>query len=820
MAATRRRRSRRVVALAAAASLAALGAGVGLAVVVARGLPKIQTIEDYRPPEATMVFAQGGELIGIFAEQRRTVVDIGGLPDHVIRAFLAAEDASFFQHEGIDYLGIARAALKNLRPGAHLQGASTITQQTVKTLLLGSERSYARKLREVYLARKLEKVLSKAEILHIYLNQIYFGHGLWGIEAASQAYFGKPAGAIDLGEAALLAAVPKFPSHYNPKTSPAAAKGRQRYVLEQMVMRQWAAPEAAAAAIAQPVPVPPPPPPSLGAAPHYLEHVRRLMVERLGEAELYTGGLRVTTALDVDLQAQATAATRTGIEQVAERQGWRGSALRLAAGALPERLTAWRQELAARASDGAAAIWDLRLAVREDLEAGAPARRMVRAEVAARGRRVRAPVTHVAANGQEARVDLGSRPGILRLAELAWARPFNPTEPTPRPRRIEEVVAVGDLVLVEVAAIPRDARRPLPLTLVVEPSHEGALVAIAPASRHVVALVGGYGAVGTGFNRATQALRQPGSAFKPILYAAGLTYEAITPASSCSDSPVVVLDPFTGNSWKPTNYEDGRYDGPITYRTALARSKNTCSVKLLQRLGLVPVARVARAMGVTSPLPGDLTLALGTGEMSLLELTNAFATIADQGVAAAPVFVTEVRRGDHTIFAAEPTGEVALSPSTAYVLTSMMQDVVARGTARAAAIAGIPLAAKTGTSQESRSVWLAGFAPSLAAGVWMGFDNNASLGRETGASAALPAWATFMRTALAGPPAAPAAMPEGVVTRRIERATGLVTHADLGPDVLDEVFLEGTEPAAEPEPKALRSIYLEDEPEDGEPAAP
>lgn len=821
------------MAAGALALMAALGAGA----VLRHQLPPIFAVSDYRPLQATQLYDHTGVLVGTLATERRTVVPFASLPPHVVHAFLAAEDADFYAHEGIDWPGVVRAVLKNLRPGAHVQGASTITQQTVKALVLGPERSLWRKVREAVLARRLEQLLPKDEILQIYLNQIYFGSGAWGIEQAAQTYFGKSASALDLAEGALLAAAPKNPSRYTLRADLAALKRRQRYVLRQMLAHGWTDEAAARAAMAAALPQPPVAPAHLAACASYVEHVRRLLVERLGEERVLGGGLRVYLGLDARAQVAGAAALRQGVEDVARSHGYLPSGRRLEVDVLQRTLQAAHQAFAPPAAEpclGCAPVqrmWDFSAV---PLQGAAPAKfaGSLRTVPLAPFERAEVPVVAVRANPPEALVDLGSRRGRLPLRRMAWARRYDPTGRTPRPRDVAQVLHPGDLVTVDVLRLGA-TRRPgtdgaldLPEVALVPPTRlEGALVAIDPHTRAVRALLGSVRPEAAGgFNRATQARRQPGSAFKPIIYAAGLLTQSITPASICNDAPVNIVDPWTGAAWRPENFEDGRYDGPMTYRHALAASKNTCSVRLLQRMGPQQAIAVARALGAVepnAPLPNNLTLALGTGEVTPLNLTAAMATLAANGADVPPQFVRRVLgpNGEELWDAQAPEPQQMLPPQVAYVLTDMLRSVVEEGTARRVRALGRPLAGKTGTSQASRDVWFTGYAPQLAATVWLGFDDNASLGRHTGSSAALPAWQRFMGVALAGEPAQDFVRPAGVVSVRVDDATGEPTAAPAGaPGSRDEVFVAGTEPSIAGQP--LPSIFLEDtHPDAGPPPA-
>lgn len=789
-------------------------------------LPKIESIEDYRPKTGTKIYSDDGHLVAHLAVERRTVVPIEQIPEHVKRAFMAAEDANFYQHEGLDYFGILRAFLKNLRPGAHRQGASTITQQTVKTLILGPERSYSRKIREALLSRQLEQLLTKDEILHLYLNQIYFGignHGfsVYGVEEASQAFFGKSVVQIDAGEAALLAGVPKNPSRYTILANPNAARQRQRYVLSQMVQQSWLTSEEEAAALERPLGKPLPPPRYLGKAPHYVEYIRRQLLEEFSEQQIYEEGLTVYAGVNARMQWAAHQAVQRGLEELTKRQGFPGAPQRIEVDQLALAKSICHQQLNQRLErrrahpDPAYAeeevVWDLHRLTSKLLSQKRYKRCRPTLRALKPGLRVRGLVDKVNPVANEVVVDLGTTTGSLSLRSLHWARPFSPASSTPSPRSVSTLLRPGDLIDVQVKAVApakdNDTPGVISLELIPSPRLQGALVAIDPHSRLIRAIVGGYSLSQTGFLRATQALRQPGSAFKPMVYATGIQETAITPASLCADSPVVIRDPWTGKAWKPENYEDGRYDGNITYRNALSRSKNTCSVRLVEKVTPEKVIATARAMGIHSRQPNNLTIALGTGDVTPLELTNAYASIASGGLYASPLAIRKIVGADGTILKEqriEPT--TAIAPATAFVVAHMMTSVVQEGTAIRARQLDRPLAGKTGTTNQSRNAWFAGFSPELVSVVWVGFDDNQSMGRLTGSSAALPIWINFMGPALKEAPKNQFVPPPEVVFRRVDRDTGAPTD-DIGS--IEEVFVVGTEPDEATE--VLPSLFIEDE---------
>ncbi|MEM6732758.1 MAG: transglycosylase domain-containing protein, partial [Myxococcota bacterium] len=570
-----------------------LFAAIGTYVYLEKDLPNINSLADYRPIQTTKVFSDDGYLVAELYEERRVYVSFDAIPERVVRAFLAAEDSRFYEHEGLDYLGILRAAIKNLRPGAHLQGASTITQQTVKTMVLGPERSYWRKMREAILSRQLESMLTKEEILTLYLNQIYFGAGAYGVEEAARTYFGKSVRDVSLGEAALLASIPKNPSRYTPRTDPDAAKERQKYVLGQMVENGWVTEEDSKKAIERPVPSPPLKPEYLGETPHYVELVRRQLIEQLGEEELLTGGYTVYTAMSAPTQVAAQSALRRGLEEIGHRHGYPGARARIEVDRLDstlDRMHTWLAEQLERRkkiypkAHAEGVIWDLSNVAEDELLETSALLKGVELAMLDESTRIDAVVSKVDPVSGRITVDLGTREGIIEFESLRWARPFSPIAASPSPKKPGDVAQRGDVVTVRVTSVSKDVL-PLSLELVSIPKVEGALVALDQHSRYVRALVGGYTMQLGGLIRATQSRRQPGSAFKPIVYTAGITEQEITPASTCADTPIVIRDQWTGQAWKPENYEDGRYDGNITYRRALTKSKNTCSVKLIDKLG-------------------------------------------------------------------------------------------------------------------------------------------------------------------------------------------------------------------------------------------
>ncbi|WP_025324013.1 penicillin-binding protein 1A [Deferrisoma camini] len=727
-------------------------AAAGGAAWVLRGvladLPDATALRRYRPALTTTVWSRDGVLLAELYQERRKPVQVDTLPSHVIRAFLAAEDSGFFSHEGVDPAGILRAAWTNLRAGRVVQGGSTITQQVAKSLLLSPERSLRRKIREAVLAIRIERDLSKEEILHLYLNQIYLGHGAYGVESASEVYFGISAQELSLAQAALLAGLPQAPSRYDPYRHPERALERRRYVLGRMAEEGWIGRDEAEAAAAEPLELAGYENPFPRVAPYYAEHVRRILQARYGEKALLRGGLRVVVAMDSRLQAAAQKALRQGLEAVDRRAGFRGP-----------------------------------LGHRPPADPGP----FGRGPAPSAGDRVRCLVKEIGKDG--ATVLAGGAEIPLPLDGMAWA--------LRRGRSPADLLAPGDVVLCEIEGDPEGGLR---AALVQEPEVEGALVCLDPHTGEVLALVGGYEFGRSQFNRAVQARRQPGSALKPLIYAAALA-KGYTPATLIYDTPVVYESPDLPEKWKPHNYSE-RFYGATTLREALVRSRNVVTVKVLQDIGVRYAVGFLKGLGLRAEIAPDLSLALGSPAVSPLDLAAVYTALPAAGVRHDPVFVLRVEDRDGRVLDAfEPAeGERVLSPQLAYVVTDMMKGVVREGTGRAVRALGRPAAGKTGTTNDYRDAWFVGFTPERLAVVWVGYDDNRSLGRrETGGRAAAPVWLAFMKEALAGRPVSDFPVPPGVEFARVDARTGRLA----GPDArktFTAAFVQGTAPSAAAEP--------------------
>lgn len=746
---------------------------------VSAGLPKVATLDDYRPPIITRILSDDGSLIAELSRERRILVPVSAMPEQLVQAFIAAEDAKFFQHQGLDLTSILRAALRNLRAGGIVQGGSTITQQVAKSLLLTPERKFSRKFKEAILAWRMERHLSKEEILYLYLNQIYLGHGAYGVQAAAENYFAKNVEELSLAESALLAGLPQAPSRYSPYRHLQRAKDRQRYVLERMKDEGYIDEATAARVFAEEVTIHSRSRPRVAGSAYFVEQVRRYLDQTYGTEKTLTQGLEVHTTMNPALQQAAQQAVRNNLRAHDRRQGYRGPLRTLDAeqqqAFLKEQETAWPEPPA----------------VGERLEG-----------VLLEGSR------------QSLLVQIGSHLGTIALEETVWAGNLRvvarnqPLRVDQRNRQIQ--LPVGSVLLVEIVRPPRDGR--LGLALAQEPETQGALIALDPRSGEVKALVGGYDFNQSQFNRAIQARRLPGSAFKPLIYAAALD-KGYTPATIMLDTPLIYRE--TGEQgeereWRPRNYR-GTFSGATTLREALALSYNVVTIKILQDIGVRYAISYAHKLGIESPLATDLTLALGSSAVSPLELATAYSTLANGGIRLSPNYISRIIDRDGRILESVdpsdfPEGPAAdqkirnnaservISSETAFLVTNLMESVVQQGTGTRARALGRPVAAKTGTTNDLKDAWFAGYVPQLAAVSWIGYDLERSLGRnETGARAASPAWLEFMQAALEGVPAEHFPVPDTIEFRPIDPNTGMLTPEDSA-DTVYEVFAPGTAP--------------------------
>ena len=877
----------RALRLLLVAGVLAVFTGIGALVAVyflfLRDLPDLQTIDDYQPALASRVVDRHGQTIGQFFSERRQLTPLASVPQHVVDAFVAGEDSAFFEHEGIDFTSILRAAWVNLSGGGEIkQGGSTITQQMVKGLLLTPERTYRRKIRELILARNIEQHLSKQEILYLYLNQIYFGHGAYGIGEAARTYFGKEVSELSVSEGAQLAGLPKAPSRYSPYANRDAAEQRRRYVLDRMLEEKKLDASAHAAASAEiPMLRELSDEDQVWEMAYFTEEVRRALFDALGGDVVLRGGLVVETTLDAGLQRTAVAALRQGLVELDERQAYRGPLRKVAAAAIPEEIAKLAVEngfapkpasAEAGADAGATAAPSPAApaappAKAKALAAGAqpPAPAWSWPLVSRKGARPIDPrggaqplvgiVTRVDRAAQSALVAFGpEHEAVVELADVAWA---NEPDPDSAPRAVDSIDKVfrrGDVarfVPAPKAEAGADADGRVRATLFQEPTVEGALLSLDVASGDVLALVGGWDFDRSQFDRATQARRQPGSAFKPIIYAAALA-KGYTASSILFDRPVVYVDETSGFVWRPQNYGRSFY-GPITLREALARSVNNATVHLFRDVGVDYVISIARRLGIEAPLQRDLSLALGSSPVSLLELTRAYAVFAAGGRPVVPGFIRRVLDAKGNVLlenvalrsapaadaapaqapAPQPSaapvdviaegatpaaGEAGLSPEDAYLATDLLKAVITdpHGTGGRARELGRPIAGKTGTTNEQADAWFMGYSPEVVTGVWVGHDESRFLGwGETGARAALPIWLAFMKAATADRPPRDFTVPEGITFARVDRKTGLLAEGEgAGDDSVFQAFRAGTEPtesvrAAEDSAEGRRALRMD-----------
>ncbi|HKI50920.1 MAG TPA: PBP1A family penicillin-binding protein [Geothermobacteraceae bacterium] len=762
--------------------LLGIAALIGAYFWVAKSLPKVDTLADYRPPIITQVLSDDGTVVAEHYRERRIVVPIERIPQQLIRAFVAAEDSKFFQHPGIDLTSILRAALKNIKAGGIVQGGSTITQQVAKSLLLTPEKKFSRKFKEAILAWRMEQKLSKQEILYLYLNQIYLGHGAYGVQAAAENYFDKNVEDLTLAESALLAGLPQAPSRYSPYRHYDRAKQRQKYVLKRMREDGYIQEGAAEAAMAEELTIQPRVNAHIAEAAYFTEQVRRYLIETYGEERVYQDGLTVHTSLNLEMQNAAQQAVRDNLRNHDKRQGFRGPRKVLSNAEQETFLADMRKH-------------QERIPVQQgDLLEG----------------------VLTGSSATSLQLQLGNHLGLIPLEETKWAGKLKVIsladyQALPVTDTETHHLPIGSLLQVKVKQLRPD--NSLLLSLEQEPLAQGALIAIAPASGEVKAMVGGYDFSTSQFNRAIQASRLPGSAIKPLLYAAALD-KGYTPATVILDTPIIykeVKENGEETEWKPRNYGEKFY-GPTSVRTALTKSHNVITIKILEDIGISYAVNYIHKLGINSPLNRDLTLALGSSAVTPMELATAYTVFANSGIKVAPAYIVRVLDRDGKILesvdpADFPDGpqpgqrlvrqsrERVISPETAYLITNLMESVVQKGTGWRAKAVGRPVAGKTGTTNDLKDAWFIGYTPDLVAVSWVGYDQERPLGEmETGSKAAAPAWVEFMQAATRNTPAREFPVPDSIEFRAIDPKTGLLIPED-SPEAVIEVFAPGTAPS-------------------------
>ncbi len=763
--------------------------GAGGAVYVfyhyGKGLPEHRQLADYEPPTVTRVHAGDGRLLAEFAIEKRVFVPISSIPRRVINAFVSAEDQHFYSHFGVDPKAVLRAILtnvKNYSQGRRPVGASTITQQVAKNFLLTNEVSYKRKIREAILAIRIENVLSKERILELYLNEIYLGFGSYGVAAAALNYFDKSLDELTVGEAAYLAALPKAPNNYHPIRKREAAINRRNWVIGRLLDDRRITPEAAGLALAEDLAVRPRAATELASADFFTEEVRRELIGRFGERALYEGGLSVRTTVDPRLQEIADRALRQGLISYDRRHGWRGPLGTVELAAEGD----WLPALAAFEVPPGGGDW--------------------------------LPAVVLEAGAKSAKIGLADASlGAIPYGELRWARPtLKKQKIGARPKKASDVLSRGDIVFVEPVSADGEGKaypegsyglRQLP-------DVNGALVAMDPHTGRVLAMSGGFSYALSQFNRATQARRQPGSAFKPFVYLAGLD-SGYTPATLILDAPFVIDQGAGQGKWKPSNYTNKFY-GPTPMRVGIEKSRNLMTVRLAQTIGMPKVAAYARRFGIVDEMPEVLAMALGAGETSLLRLTTGYAMLVNGGRRTLPTLIDRIQdKNGNTVFRHDQRDcadcravpwrsqappllpdlrEQVADPASAYQVVGMLEGVVKRGTGRRIAEIGKPLGGKTGTTNNNTDTWFIGFTPDLVVGAFVGFDEPRTLGpKDTGSNVAAPLFKSFMAEVLADKPGIPFRVPPGIRLVRISADTGLVARAGD-----KHVYLEAFKPNTVP----------------------
>lgn len=746
------------------------------------GLPSTDELKRYTPKQVTRILARDGTLLAEDFTERRTVVRISDIPPHVQLAFLAAEDASFYEHQGLDYPGMLRALWVNLRSvssGGKKQGASTITQQVIKNVLLTNERTFKRKVEEIILARKIEQELSKDEILELYLNYIYFGHGRYGVEEASKYYFAKSVRDLTLAEAAILAGIPKGPSIYEPRAHLEKALGRQKYVLGQMLDKGFAKPEAVEAAKAEKIVVAPEPEAMSELAPEAVVQARKELRAIVGEAAANEGGFTVTTTIDPKLEETARKAVRDNLQAYDKR--W-------------QLVAPFKKPTPPAVKKG------------QKAPPPPPAPKFFEGDPVGETHVVLGEVTGADDAREVIEVRVGTGAGTVRMDLLAR---YNPAK-LPASKFID----VGMPLRVTIAAVgeadAQGAHRHMVLRPQIGP--EGALVAIDVTTRDILAIVGSYDGSRAGLDRATHAHRQPGSTFKTFTYSYAIHANAVTPATLLPTMPTALA----GKA--PKNYDPSENGAPMRLRVALAQSVNVSAQWTAEKVGPANVAAWATAAGIESPLGATPSIALGAYEVTPLELANAYTTFAAGGMVDKPHLISKIIGPDGREIAL-PTADApkrVMSDVDAFLTIDLLKSVISSGTGTAARVLNRPLAGKTGTSNEAKDAWFAGFTPDLTCVVWTGFDDAVPLGaHEAGAKTSLPAFIDFMKVANAGKVATDFPIPPGIVRVDIDPATGLLARPDQT-DAINEVFVAGTEPketAKAPEPSDSGGHVAETDPQ-------
>ncbi len=749
-------------------------AGLGyLYNTVSANIPDVMQLKHYSPSLITTIYDINSRQIAQFYVEKRILKNLNEIPPLARQASIAIEDDNFYNHHGIDFAGIARAAWVDIKAGAIVQGGSTITQQVAKLIFLTQERTFKRKFRELLLALQIERYFTKDEILEIYLNQIYYGHGAYGIEAASRMYFDKSANELTIGEMALLAGLPKAPSHFSPFKNPTGAIRRRNIVIGRMAELGYITPQLAAQALNERLRLAPKVQVT-NLAPYFAEHVRRYIEKEYGSTKLYHEGLNIYTTLDLDWQEKAQAALKKGIEATDRRLGYRGPAKWID----PDEKIDWN-------------------------EINPSLGRIPKAKWFKPGRMFRGVVQHV--GKKEIFFSINGELKKIGKDGFGWAHPVNPHKDGRWAKKIRDARKIGlkegDIIEVRVVSSPKSGgtRYHLAQTMKVQ----GALLSIDYTTGAIRSMVGGYDFQQSSFNRTVQARRQPGSSFKPIIYAAALD-KGLTAASVIIDAPLIFEDEIGEfKNWKPANFSH-KFFGPTTVREAVTHSRNVVTIKVLKHIGVPYVAEYARRLGIQSPLDENLSLALGTSSVTLQEMVSTYGVFANQGVRNEPYFIERIENSaGRTIAAHTPAPKQVMPANTAYIVNSIMQSVVKEGTGKKVKVIGVPAGGKTGTTNDFLDTWFIGFTPGVVCGVWVGKDREEVLGKnETGSRASAPIWLDFMKEVVEVMPNIPFTPPADVAFARIDKKTGALSTPD-NPNSIFEVFKETDIPQSYEPPEPL-----------------
>lgn len=839
------------------------------AVYLHKDLPPLDSLQNYEPKEVSFVYSKNNEIIGEFFNERRVVTR--DIPEMIKNAFIAAEDAKFYRHQGLDFLGILRAAYVNFKSGSRRQGASTITQQVARSFLLSREKTYVRKAKEALLAWQIERSLSKDEILHLYLNHIYLGHGAYGVAAAAEIYFGKKLHEVSLAEAAILGGLPQAPSRYSPARNPDRVKRRQLYVLKQMLGEGFIVEDEYEEAANATVLIEPRKNLNKTVAPYFVEYIRQYLMQKYGSRMVLEDGLRIYTTLDVDFNRYARNALQRGLSDLEKRQGYRGPIKKLNAAEIEEYFS--DRQFEERDETGATRNIELEVEASETLGRGEI--RMKPAPALEEGDFLEGVVVEV--NDDENFVLTEYEPGyfaVINFEDLKWAHerllPDDEDQVVKPVRRVSDVLSVGDVVVMSVKSLDpassdqkegaekslsdNSSGHRIQAFLEQDTEVEGAIFSVDPRNGYVKAMVGGYDFNRSEFNRAIQARRQPGSSFKPIIYATALDL-GFTPASILQDSPITFENSGDASKWRPNNY-DRKFVGDTTLRSSLLTSRNITTIKLLNAVGIDTAVRYSRRLGIESELTRDFTLGLGSSVVTLDEIIKPYVVFATGGYPKEQIFIRKIldRNGEvlennveeafelpileslsrsidrlkqevaSVSFSEEieveneervsflknveveerarpenmlglKAGQV-LGADTSFLMTQLLKENILYGSGRRARILKRPASGKTGTTDENRDAWFIGYTPQLVAGVWVGYDNLRRLGRyETGSRAAVPIWLDYMMNSVKHYPKQDFPVPENIEFVRIDPTKGCLAEPGTQGAIF-EAFIKGTTPEA------------------------